>query len=161
MTTPTKLEESFFKKDAETAAKAILGAYLVRQFPQGNKLVGRVQEVAAYEGETKTSSIGMLYPPGTIGVSTKFGKNLIDIATEREGKSSCITLIAANFDWGTHQELIQGPGNLSRTLGIDRSYDGISIKGNDFWIEFRERNKLFIKKRSKTGSANLIGYFYF
>jgi 3-methyladenine DNA glycosylase Mpg len=157
----TKLDESFFAADADDVAQALLGTYLVRVFPNGSKVVGRIQEVAAYDGETKTSSDGMLYRPGTLTVSTKFGRHLIDIATGDNGQPSCVTLISGLFDWGNRRQLVQGPGNLSRALGIDREYDGRSINERDFWIESREEYNGEIRERSLTNRpANCQGVYY-
>ena len=157
----TKLDESFFSAGAKTVAQGLLGTYLVRVFPNGSRVVGRIHEVAAYGGVTKTSSEGMLYAPGTLSVSTKFGKNLIDIATGDKGESSCVTLISALFDWGKDKQLVQGPGNLSRALGIDKSYDKKSIVGKDLWIELREQYEGEIRERNLSNApANWKGTFY-
>ncbi len=157
----TRLDESFFATNAKTIAKSLLGKYLIRVFPNGSRVVGRIHEVAAYEGETDSSSDGMLYAPGTLSISTKFAKNLIDIATGDMGRPSCVTLISGLFDWGKNKQLVQGPGNLSRALGIDRTYEGRSIEGRDFWIEIRDLYKGEILERSlKNASSNCKGIFY-
>lgn len=157
----TKLDESFFTVDAKTVAKFLLGTYLVRVFPNDSRTVGMIQEVAAYEGETKTSSDGMLCAPGTLSVSTKFGKNLIDIATGKSGESSCVTLISALFNWGNNKQLVQGPGNLSRALGVDKTYNGRSVDGRDFWIEIRDIYGGEILERKKSNlPSNCRGIFY-
>ncbi len=158
---PIKLDKNFFATNAEEVAKRLLGMYLVRTFKKGSRIEGQIHEIAAYEGRSKTAYKGVNYAPGVISVSTKYGKNLIDIATGVEGKPSCITLVSVLFDWDTEKQLVQGPGNLSRALRVDRSFDGLSINGEEFWIEAREAYVGKIRKRHRKDlPPNCKGYFY-
>ncbi len=156
------LDKSFFARDPEIVAKELLGTYIIRVVRADRILRGRICEVAAYEGRAKKTHDVVDYPAGTLGVSTKYGKHLIDIATGKRDDSSCVTLIGALFECDS--ELIQGPGNLSKVLEVDRQYDGSPINGQDLWIEKDPHYKpteVEVKKRDKSGlPENCRGYFY-
>jgi len=160
-TKSAKLDENFFATNAEEVARRLLGMYLVRTFKKGSVVEGQIHEVAAYEGRSKTAYKGINYAPCVISVSTKYGKNLIDIATGIKDKPSCVTLVSALFDWDTEKQLVQGPGNLSRALRVDRSFDGLLINGDEFWVEARETYVGEIRKRHRKDlPPNCKGYFY-
>lgn len=156
-----KLPMDFFMQNPDEVAKGILGMEIVRILPNGKEVRGRIQEVAAYRGEEESVSDVAYYGPGIIGVSTKFGKRLIDIGTEYEGRSSCVTLISASFQWGRNRQLVQGPGNLAKALKVDRSYDGTPILCNDLWIDPSTPQVEEIRVRELSNMPeNCLGYFY-
>ncbi len=159
-----KLKKNYFTKDAETIAKGLLGRYLVSELPSGRKIKIRLTEIAAYEGETKTTYKGASYAPGKISISTKFGQILIDIATGKENNVSCITLRGGEVDLEGRMEPIKGPGKLTQILGITKSnkefYDGANIYDNRIWIEGKPIDESQIKKL-KCNSPNCKGIYKF
>lgn len=156
-----RLPTDFFMQEPIDVAKGLLGMNLVRVLPNKREIRGRIQEVAAYKGGTDSISDVAYYGPGIIGISTKFGKRLIDIGTEYEGAASCVTLISASFQWGEDRQLVQGPGNLARALSIDRSYDGTPIVHNDLWVDPSVESVGEIYKRNLSRlPRNCLGYFY-
>ncbi|MCP6719617.1 MAG: DNA-3-methyladenine glycosylase [Patescibacteria group bacterium] len=156
-----KLPTDFFMQEPTDVAKGLLGMNLVRVLPSRREIRGRIQEVAAYKGEADSVSDVAYYGPGIIGVSTKYGKHLIDIATESEGVPSCVTLIGAFFQWGKERQLVHGPGNLSRALKIDGSDDGVPIVCNDLWIDpsVESVGEIYTRNLSNI-PENCLGYFY-
>ena len=161
---------NFFKRHAEEVAKDLLGRVFVSETNRRNIYL-RLEEVAAFEGEAESElkqSMSSRYPgiyfyPGTLSVSTKFGQNLIHISTLDINKPSCINLIAGTlFDKKCYEEYINGPGNLSDALEIDKSYNGVHLNFNKIWIGGESVEKSRILKRNRSGlPENCKGYFYF
>jgi len=159
-----RLSERFFARDAITVAKDLLGRTLVRERPRGATLYARICEVAAYEGNTEESMTeGALYAPGTLCISTKYGKRLLDIATDKKGKQSCVTLIAALVgDKRGVRELVQGPGKLTASLEIDKDLDGMLLKDSPLWIGGNTIEEQRILERMLSDVPfNCKGYYYF
>lgn len=157
----TRIYLDFFKRHAEEVAKDLLGRVLVREIGK-NTIYFRLEEIAAYEGEVKTMSKGALEQPGTIGVSTKYGRNLIDISTLAICQSSCITLIAGTIFDKENEKYVRGAGNLSKKLGIDKTYDGVPLNFAKIWIGGNAVEPKEILKRNLSGlPINCKGYFYF
>ena len=107
-------------------------------------------------------SEGALYAPGMMSISTKYGKNLIDIATLGICKPSCITLVGGTvYDERGRVDQVKGPGNLSAALGIDREYDSFPIDMFPIWIGGQpvDAGKILQRNR-KLPSTNCRGFFY-
>jgi len=161
----TRVDLDFFKRHAETVAKDLLGRVFVREV--GRKtLYLRLEEVAAFEGDIEKMRKrykGVLEYPGTLAISTQFGQDLIHISTLGLGEPSCVNLIAGTlFDKQGYEEYVNGPGNLSLALEIDKDYNGVLLNFNKFWIGGLAVEKNRILKRDKSGlPENCKGYFYF
>ena len=148
------LNEEFFARRAELVAKEILGMTMVRVLPNRSIIRARIHEVAAYEGMTNKTVDTINYPPGILGVSVRYGNNLIDIATRKKDSPSCITLIAGLFYTGKEPQLIQGPGRLARELGITKEFDKLPIYDNkQLWIERNTHYEGEVKKRRKVRTS--------
>lgn len=153
----------FFARHSAFVGWDLLGMYLVRHFPNngGRQVVGQIREVAAYQGETKSSSDGILAAPGVMSVSRKYNQHLLDIATSAEGKAACVTLRGAAFDFSGTIE-IQGPGLLTRALKIDAQFTGDNIASSSgLWIEGIVLPSEMKKRRDlSTYTSNCLGYYY-
>ncbi len=159
-----RLSELFFARDVITVAKDLLGRTLVRERPRGATLYAKICEVAAYEGNTEESMTeGASYAPGTLSISTKYGKRLLDIATDRTGKQSCITLIAGLVgDKRGVRELVQGPGKLTAALEIDKDLDGLLLRDSPLWIGGQAiEEEEILERRLANTPFNCKGYYYF
>ena len=158
-----RLPLEFFARKAEAVARDLLGRVLVVERPRKCPLYARIHEASAYEGEEDSSSKGILYAPGIVGISTKFGKRLLDISTNRQNIPSCVTLIGGDIHDGAGQrEFAQGPGNLTKALEIGPEYDGLEITTPPLWIGGNSINPDIIKQRKLSNvPANCKGYFYF
>ena len=158
----TKLREEFFARGADEVAKDLLGRYLVCKLSNNQKVKLRLKEVAAYEGSTKTTSEGTKYALGLISISTKFGQRLLDIATGKPKQASCVTLRSAELELEDRIEQINGPGNLTKILGITEEnkdfYDGDAIYGSRLWIEGNSVDESEIKEL-KGNSKNCVGIY--
>ncbi|MDO8508096.1 MAG: DNA-3-methyladenine glycosylase [Nanoarchaeota archaeon] len=156
------LNKEFFARRAEVVAREILGMTMVRVLPNKSIIRARIHEIAAYEGTTNKTADTISYPPGVLGISMHYGNNLIDIGTHKSDSPSCITLISGLFYTGKEPKLVQGPGRLSKELGITQEHDKIPIYDNQqFWIERNTQYGEEVKKREKSGlPENCLGFFY-
>ena len=158
-----RLERSFFEQRADAVARGILARYLAVGLPNGDVMRARLREVAAYEGATKTTSRGVMYGPGVVSISVKFGQCLLDIATGREGEPACVTLRAADFEQdGREVKEVKGPGNVCRRLGITRDsrdyWTGAQAYGDRIWIEGEEAPESEIVV-VEGNSENCLGFY--
>lgn len=153
----TKLYRDFFARPALVVAYDVLGRTIVSQVPGRKEVIARIKEVAAWQGEEDSSARTIRYAPGLIGISKKYGQNLIDIGTGSPRSASCITLVALDSPDG----IIQGPGRTSEYLGITDLFDSAPIDDPYFWIGGEAVSTDQILQRNKIVPANCKGYFYF
>lgn len=153
----TKLGSSFFQDSAANVAQKLIGRTIVRELPDGKSLVALIREVAAWQGEEKTSAKTLKYHPGIIGISNRYGHNLIDIGTGYMGRPSCVT-IAGIY---TPDEVLDGPGKVSRYLAVDDQCDSMPIENDVLWIGGEPVDSSQVLQRTKQAPANCKGYFYF
>ncbi len=163
----TTVDRAYFLNRADIVARSLLGTTLVCEIPGNGRSNVRLTEIAAYQGETQTTSSGVLYAHGVVSISTKFGQQLIDIATGRKDEPSCITLRGGEVvrDGGRGKR-IEGPGRLTCEIGITHDnkdlFEGEVIPGSVFWIDGtpgESLSKVNMRKRSDLAS-NCLGYFY-
>lgn len=157
-----RLGRGFFARHAQDVAKDLLGRVLVIERADACTIYTRLEEIAAYEKETQSMSKGALYSPGTLAISTKFGKNIIDIATLAQGKHSCVTLRGGTvYDQRGIRDVVQGPGNLSQALGITADYDALPLDMLHVWIGGDSVLPSRIRQRNISNTPeNFQGSFY-
>jgi len=154
------LPREFFARRADHVAVDLLGRTIVgRELRgEGKALIGRIREVSAWEGKERTSTESLDYAPGMIGVSKKYGRTMIDIATNGHRKASCITLVGLE----TPEGVVQGPGSVSEYLQVGRDFDSVPIDSPLLWIGGEPIGAERIQVRNKKDTpSNCIGYFYF
>lgn len=140
----TILPRSYFNRPTLVVARSLIGKYLVRQNGRG-VLAGRIIEVEAYIGpedkachasKGRTARTEVLFgPPGIAYVYFIYGMySMLNVVTEREEFPAAVLIRAIELDG----ESIDGPGRLSRALGIDRSLNRIDLtSGKGLWFEDR------------------------
>lgn len=117
-------DREFFRQDAVTLAMALVGKLLVRTFPDGRELRLRISETEAYLGvedsachahKGKTSRTEVLWRDGgTIYVYLCYGMHeMLNIVSGTEGDPQAVLIRGV--------EGYDGPGKLTKALGIDRS----------------------------------------
>lgn len=144
------LPERFYRRSADEVAPDLLGAYLVVRPPGGDPRVGRVVEVEAYVGEDDaachahkglTPRTRTLYgPAGTAYVYLVYGMHeLFNVVCQPEGTPHAVLVRAVEpvplggptsaqrAVGAADARAANGPGKLTRFLGIDRSHDGGSL----------------------------------
>jgi DNA-3-methyladenine glycosylase len=155
-----RLPRSFYDRDAETVACDLLGKHLVC-VRDGVERVGRIVEVEAYLGEHDQAAHSckgltprtkvMFGPPGHAYIYLIYGMyHCMNVVTEAEGKASAVLLRALepvkNIELRT-----QGPGLLSKAMGIDKTFNEHDLLSDQFFIADGENQNIEIMKRPRIG----------
>lgn len=134
-----KLGEDFFHRDALIVARELSGKIVVRKFENGEVRKIRITETEAYCGEEdkgchaskgRTPRTELLYGrSGIIYVYLCYGMHwLMNVITGEDGHPEGVLLRAG--------ENFNGPARLTKALGVDKRFNGLSICDNDeIWIE--------------------------
>lgn len=133
-----KLNKEFFDRDVLTVAPELVGKVLVVKTADG-EIRERIAETEAYrgiedtachasKGRTKRTEV-LFSDSGTIYVYLCYGMHwLMNIVTGGEGNPQAVLLRAG--------EKADGPGKLTKKLGVDKRFNGVSIIDNaEIWIE--------------------------
>jgi len=137
------LERAFFERDVVEVARALLGCLLVHEVA-GVRRVGRIVETEAYlaEGDAaahvaygKKASVRALEAgPGTLYVHPMRQYVGMDIVA-RGGSVLVRGLEVVEGMVGP----LDGPGKLTRALGVTRDYDGVDVvTAGRIWVEAGE-----------------------
>jgi DNA-3-methyladenine glycosylase len=156
------LTNEFFRIDTECVAKQLLGCTLVHVV-NGTRLSGTIVETEAYlgaedlgchsaRGRTTRTEV-MFGPPGHAYIYLIYGMyNCLNAVTRPEGEPEAVLIRAIEPVSGTDsmrtnrrsrrsgriptdENLTNGPGKLCAALAIDRALNGVSLLGEDLWIE--------------------------
>lgn len=126
------LPESFYARDAETVARALLGTTLVFE----DKRL-RIVETEAYvgphdlachaaKGRTKRTEV-MFGPPGRAYIYLIYGMyELLNVVTGNEGDAQAV-LIRAAEPLANISRTTDGPGKLTLALGLNRAYNAHNL----------------------------------
>ncbi len=157
------LPRSFYDRDTTLVAQQLLGKWLVLN-RQGSVRIGRIVETEAYlgphdlaahsaRGLTKRTKV-MFGPPGHAYVYMIYGMYFCtNVVTQREGHASAVLLRALEPIEGLDART-QGPGLLSKAMGIDKALNGHDLQSSDFYIAEPDATLPFtIVKRPRIGVA--------
>lgn len=138
------LSRAFYDRPALTVAREMLGMALVWNGPSGRQ-AGRIVEVEAYDGPDDAASHArsgpngrasvMFGPAGHAYVYLIYGMHhCLNVSTGPEGYPAAILIRALEpleaIAGGTN-----GPGRLCKTLGLDRSHNGLDLTGERLYLE--------------------------
>jgi len=137
-------DPTFFARDALVVARALLGALLVHETPRGQRRVGRIVETEAYRGPGDlacharaglTKRTRTLYgPPGHAYVFLIYGMyECFNVVCFGEGKGHAVLVRAVEPVVGVEVRT-DGPGRLTRALGITRAHDGHDLTSPPVYI---------------------------
>ena len=131
---------SFLRGPCPEAARTLVGKMLCRRFPDGRIIKLRICETEAYCGESdtachahrgRTARTEVMYSDaGTLYVYLCYGIHwMLNIVTGERGDPQAVLIRAC--------EGAEGPGRLTKALGIDRSFNGKALSdcGDALWIE--------------------------
>lgn len=158
---PKKLPRAFYFQDTPTIARALLGCVLWRRI-DGQLLAARIVETEAYLGANDSASHArrglrsprnesMYLDGGHAYVYFTYGMHwCMNVVTQERDIAEAVLLRAAEplrghdamrerrpkakKDW----ELMNGPGKLCMALGIDRTFDGESLRGDTLYLTGRD-----------------------
>jgi DNA-3-methyladenine glycosylase len=158
-----------------TLARALLGQVLVRKFPEGEVLTGRIVETEAYLGiaDRAAHSFGgrrtarnesMWRDAGRLYVYFTYGMHwCVNVVADREGVPTACLLRALEPLEGIEQmrkrrgreritELCSGPAKLAQALAIERELDGIDlVDSEELYIVRGPRLKETIEQTPRIG----------
>lgn len=133
------LDAAFFDRAADRVARDLIGARLAVRRPDGVVERHVVFETEAYlgahdlachgaRGRTARNAV-MFGPAGHWYVYLCYGLHwMLNIVTGAEGVPAAVLLRGA----GSHE----GPGRLTRALGVDRAFDGrAATRSSGLWLE--------------------------
>jgi DNA-3-methyladenine glycosylase len=157
-----KLRKSFYlRSDVVGISRELLGKYLFTRKKGGAVTGGIIVETEAYSGPEDRASHAygnrrtarneiMFHVGGVVYVYLCYGiHSLLNVVTNREGIPHAILIRAVQPVRNPRLMLRRrkkkvldrtvagGPGALGAALGIDCSYNGKSLLGNEIWIEDR------------------------
>ena len=149
METLGRLPRAFYARPTLEVAPDLLGLWLVHDRPDG-RLSGRIVEVEAYVGQEdlaahssrgRTARTSVMFgPAGHAYVYFIYGMHFcFNVVTDLEGVGAAVLVRALEPDAAVEART-DGPGRLCRTLGIDRTQNGLDLTdaGDDeLWIERR------------------------
>lgn len=132
-----RLAYEFFHRDCRSVAHDLVGKVLVHQV-DGQELRLRITETECYRGEEdtachahkgRTPRTEVLYgPAGTIYVYLCYGVHwLLNIVTGEEEQPQAVLIRCC--------ESVEGPGKLTKKLGITGSLNRQNVFSSDLWIE--------------------------
>jgi DNA-3-methyladenine glycosylase len=148
----------WFDRPAEVVARELLGARLVSEVG-GVRVAGEIVETEAYTGPEDAASHAherfgrtprndpMFGLAGTAYVYLIYGMHwCINVVTGPVGHPAAVLLRAARPVEGTgyarerrpgrpDRELMRGPGNLARALGVDRAQNRLPMDRPPLWLE--------------------------
>lgn len=164
-----RIDRGFFERDAVTAARELIGHYLVRVSPEGITKA-RIVETESYMGEIddaahsykgKTERVRALYgQKGRAYIYLIYGMyNCLNISAGPEGVPQCILIRALEPTDGIElmqvrrkteklKNLCSGPGKLCMAFDITRNlYNEDMIDGDVLYIEKGETLPSHASKR--------------
>lgn len=155
---PTALPPEFYLRPAEEVARDLLGCRVLSA-PGGRLCGGEIVETEAYVGPDDEASHAhrrfgrtarnapMFGPPGIAYVYLIYGMHwCLNAVTGAEGFPAAVLLRAARPTVGvdaarerrpgrSDRDLMRGPGNLCRALGITGEWNGHPLSASPLWIE--------------------------
>lgn len=157
----SKLPESFYQRDTVTVAKELLNKYLIHDDGL-QKRIGKIVEVEAYLGQhdlASHSSKGltkrtetMFGPAGIVYIYLIYGMYYCtNIVTEAQGVGSAV-LIRALEPLTNLEGRTQGPGLLSKAMGIDKRHNRHDLQSDTLYIAKHANSEEFsIIERPRIG----------
>ncbi len=151
------LTESFYQHgNVARLAKSLLGKELI-VIMDGKATSGLIVETEAYSYRERgchafnnkiTERNKVMFGAGGVAyVYLCYGMHhLFNIVTNRTGKADAVLVRAlqpmkgqeqmlARMKVNTLKRITSGPGKLTKALGIDRKWNGVSLTNSDIWID--------------------------
>jgi len=166
-----KLSRRFYSRNTKVIAKELLGKVLVHKTKEGI-CKGKIVETEAYLGFNDPGSIGyrkvknipksLLKEPGHTFVYFTYGNHwMLNVVAKKMGLLGAVLIRALeplegieimerNRKTNDIRNLSNGPGKLTRALGIDKKHDGLDLTKDMLFIE-NSNDKFEIVKTTRIG----------
>ena len=166
-----RLPREFYARDARVVARALIGTYLVRgQGQPGDERVARIVETEAYRGPADlacharaglTKRTATLFgPPGHAYVFLIYGMHeCFNVVCFGEGKGHAVLVRGVEPFRGVDLAMrTDGPGRLTRALGITRADDKVDLVASpQLWLSPRmARPRIKVSARIGVAYAGAI-----
>ncbi|WP_071813200.1 DNA-3-methyladenine glycosylase [Prochlorococcus marinus] len=140
--------KEFFYRHSKLVAPDLIGCYLIKKNNKKSLVKGLIVETEAYSQEEeachgyrkKTESNKLLFgKPGTFYIYKSYGiHHCLNIVTDKENFASGV-LIRAVFISTKNERLASGPGLVTKTFGVDKSFNSLEVlNNNSLWISQRD-----------------------
>lgn len=157
----TRLERSFFERDALVVARALIGVRIVHRDASGDR-IARIVETEAYRGPKDlacharaglTKRTRTLFgAPGTAYVFFVYGMHeCFNVVCKAEGSGHAVLVRAAEIVSGT-TERADGPARFARAMKLGRDFDGASLLGDRVHLHARE-SRVRVATSARVGVA--------
>ncbi len=166
-----KLSRRFYSRNTKVIARELLGKILVHKTKEGTSK-GKIVETEAYLGFNDPGSIGyrkvknipksLLKEPGHAFVYFTYGNHwMLNVVAKRAGLLGAVLIRALEPLEGIEimkrnrkiddvKNLANGPGKLTKALGIDKKHDGLDLTKDILFIE-DSKEKFGIVKTTRIG----------
>jgi len=147
-----KIEEylfpkNFFYRHSKLVAPDLIGCYLIKKNNDKELIKGIIVETEAYSQEEEAchgyrkitkSNKSLFGKPGTFYIYKTYGiHHCLNVVTDKENFASGV-LIRAVFIPQKNERLASGPGLVTKTFGIDISFNSLEVLNNNLlWISQR------------------------
>ncbi len=139
--------KNFFYRHSKLVAPDLIGCYLIKN-NEKDQIKGIIVETEAYSQEEEAchghrkiteSNKSLFGVPGTFYIYKSYGiHHCLNIVTHKENFASGV-LIRAVMIPNRNERLASGPGLVTKTFGIDISFNSYEVLNNKFlWISQRE-----------------------
>jgi DNA-3-methyladenine glycosylase len=162
----TKLERAFYLRDARVVARAMLGTYLVHAPRGGEVRAVRIVETEAYCGANDLACharVGLtkrtrtlLGEPARAYVYLIYGMyDCFNVTCRGAGTGHAVLVRGAEPVLGIEAGVrADGPGKLTRALGITRADDAADLTGESLFLAARQRRpRIAVTARVGVGYA--------
>lgn len=146
---PYRLGRAAFNRATLQVARDLLGKFIVRSY-RGRKISGMITEVEAYKGPKdaashayggrRTARVEPLYADGgTVYVYFIYGIHwMLNFSTAGKDMPEGVLIRGILADADGEEELLTGPGRVTKYLKIDKKLDGADvIDSTQIWLEDR------------------------
>ncbi len=133
------LDKSFYTRDAIIVAKELLGKKICYNGREAIIIETEAYTISdpgshAYKKKTKRNAV-MYDEGGVLYIYLCYGMHeLMNIVTDKEGVPSAVLIRAVEPVKGIKGKT-NGPGLVTKALGITRKHNGMSLTSNELWIE--------------------------
>ena len=154
----------YFQRSTKKIGKNLLGDYLVVNL-KNKPIKAKIVETEIYIGpedqashtrnENKTKRNKVVWKPGGhVYIYLTYGIHwMLNIVTEKKDIPECVLIRAVDID-GLNFKKTNGPGKLTKRLGIDKSLYGEDLtKSKKIWIEKGKKQEIIKTPRINIDSA--------
>ena len=140
--------KNFFYRHSKLVAPDLIGCHLIKKNNEKDQVKGIIVETEAYSQEEEAchgyrkiteSNKSLFGKPGTFYIYKSYGiHHCLNIVTDKENFASGV-LIRAVFIPKKNERLASGPGLVTKTFGIDISFNSLEVLNkNSLWVSRRE-----------------------